>query len=282
MFLESKHIPEIQRLLTSGAREGIERIQGSEMSLTVALFLGLVHRSLLGVGDFELAKRIAQLEIAEVQDAIECLGRKGSQICPVPFGAPSFDLYRIGSKQDLLSPEWTLFYDRFRRSASRGRKSPMYRGVGGILGEMGDNVVWHAFEAENKPCPALAAFHVTDAAASFCVADWGQGFLRSLRRSPTWGGLKSEAEALDAVVSRHATSRVGEAEGGGFKQLFNSLLDFNGLVVLRSGSCTFRLENCGAARRVSSREAFQVPGATITVVISCRGHPAELPLKNSS
>jgi hypothetical protein len=78
------------------------------------------------------------------------LGRGGR--CPAPFGSPTFDLYRITSKSDLLSPLWSLFYDRFRRSAANGRKGKTYRAGGGVLGELGDNVVSHAFEREDKPC----------------------------------------------------------------------------------------------------------------------------------
>jgi hypothetical protein len=155
----------------------------------------------------------------------------------------------------------------------------MFRSVGGVLGEMGDNVLWHAFEAEHRPCPALAGFHVTPEAAAFCVADWGQGFLRSLRRNARWMDLNTDNEALDAVVNRQATSRADEETGGGFKQLFNSLLDFNGLVILRSGSCAYRLENSGDMRQVTVRETSPTFGSSVTVVISPQGSPAEAVLK---
>jgi hypothetical protein len=280
MFLASKNIPDIQRLL-AGAPEGLEKIRGAEASLAVALFMALAHRSAHNQGDLDLARRIGELGLPGVAPAIQRLEPASNQICPEPFGSPSLDFYRIGSKQDLLSQEWSLFYDRFRRSAANGRKGKTYRAVGGVLGELGDNVVWHAFEADDKPCTALAGFHVQADTACFCVADSGQGFLRSLRRSPTWGALRSDREALDAVVNKRATSRSGETEGGGFKQLFNSLLDFNGLVLLRSGGCAFRLENCHETRRLTIRESLHVAGAAVTVAISPCGPPSELPLKLS-
>lgn len=282
MLLDSKRIPEIHRLLSSGKPDAIERLRGAEITLTVALFLALAHRSALNVGKVHLARRIAHLSLPGVERGIECLEDSGDQVTREPYGAPTLDLYRIASKQDLLSDEWSLFYDRFRRSAAKGRKGNMFRGVGGVLGEMGDNVVWHAFVAEDKPCPAIGGFYVTDEAASFCVADSGQGFLRSLHRSPTWAGLRSDNEALDAVVNKHATSRTGEKEGGGFKQLFNALLDFNGLVILRSGSCTYRLENRCETRHLVVSESAHVTGSQITAVISTRGDPTELPLKETA
>jgi hypothetical protein len=278
MFLESKNIPEIQRLL-AGPPNGIEKLRGAEISLTAALFLALAHRSALTQGNGHLARSISRLSLPGVTEAIRCVDPGGMQVSPQPFGAPPFDLYRISSKQDLLSHEWQLFYDRFRRTFAGSRTGKTYRAVGGILGEMGDNVVRHAFESEDKPCPALAGFCVEGDNASFCVADSGQGFLRSLRRSPAWRSLSTDHAALDAVVNKHATSIPGEKEGGGFKQLFSSLLDFNGLVILRSGSCAFRLENCGPSQLLTSRQTILVAGSAVTVAISTRGKPSEVPLK---
>jgi hypothetical protein len=282
MLLDANKIPELQRLLDSAQPDTFEKLRGAEVTLTVALFLALAHRSASDAGKADLARKIAHLCLPGVQRAIMCLENSGEQISREPFGSPDLDLYKIGSKQDLLSDEWSLFYDRFRRSAANGRRGTMFRGVGGVLGEMGDNVVWHAFETENKPCLAIAGFYITDDTASFCVADCGQGFLRSLRRSPIWAPLSSDNEALDAVVNKHATSRIGEKEGGGFKQLFNALLDFNGLVILRSGSCAYWLENRGATRHLTVRQSVHVTGSHVTVAISTGGQPLEIPLKESS
>jgi hypothetical protein len=279
MLLHSKHIPEIHRLLKSEVHGDVQKIQGREISLSVALYLALAHRSFFDNGNLDLAWQIEQLDLPRVAQMSDRVNQKDPQIVAEPFGAPEFDFYRIDSKASLLSEQWVLFYDRFRRSAARGRTSVMFRAVSGVLDEMGDNVVWHAFKSEKETCPALAAFHVTNTSASFCVADWGQGFLRSLQRSSVWRGLTTEREALEAVIRKNATSRDGEREGGGYKQLFNSLLDFNGLVLLRSGGCAYRLENCGAVRRDTSHEAFNVPGSSITVVISSDGQPTEQSLK---
>ena len=277
MFLEAKRIPEVRRLLDGPPRE-IEKIRGAEISLTIALFMALSHRSAQDRANTKLARSIAELDFPGVGEAIQRLEPSSTQLSREPFGSPCFDLYRIGSKHDLLSPEWSLFCDRFRRSAANGRKGSMYRAVGGVLGEMGDNVVSHAFESEDKPCAAIAGFHVAGETACFCVADCGQGFLRSLRRSPAWSVLPTDNQALEAVVNKHATSRTGETEGGGFKQLFNSLLDFNGLVVLRSGSCTFRLENNRDVRHLTTLNSLHTPGSVVTVAIARAGRPLEQPL----
>lgn len=282
MFLESSHIPEIQRLINESHNGGIAKIMGADVSLSVALFLALTHRSMWLGGKTDEAASIARLGLPGVSRAINCLSNTKPAQSKQPFGAPAFDLYRVGSKQDLLSEQWMLFCDRFRRSADGGRNGKMYLGVAAVLGEMGDNVVCHALKTENEPCPAIAGFHVVDGSASFCVADTGQGFLRSLQRSTRWAGLTTDNDALDAVVTKHATSRPNEKEGGGFKQLFNSLLDFNGLVVLRSGTSAFHMANKGTERELHAVHCTHISGSAITTVISQRGQPVELPLKKGT
>jgi hypothetical protein len=278
MFLRANNIPEIYRLLAERPDE-LDNLSGAEVSLTVTLFLAIAHRHAEKRGAKDLARKIGELNLPGVAAAREKLEPTHAQRSPDSFGSPSFDLYRITSKDDLLSPQWPLFYDRFRRSAASGRKGRTYRAVGGVLGEMGDNVVSHAFEHEDKPCLALAGFHVADGTACFCVADLGQGFLQSLRRASAWTSLQTDQQALDAVVTKNATSRQGETQGGGFKQLFSSLLDFNGLVLLRSGSCGFQLENDREVRRLTALNSLHVPGSVVTVAISDRAKPCELPVK---
>lgn len=278
MLLDSSKLPEIHRLLAAGNSAAVAKLQGTTVSLTTLLHLALAHRQALNAGNTDLANALAALKLHGLDECIQRLDSTGEQISTTPFGSPRFDCYRIGSKADLLSPEWVLFYDRFRRSAAGGTNSPMFRLVGGVLGEMGDNVVWHAFEAEDRPCPALAAFHVSGDTAAFCVSDAGQGFLQSLRRDPRWRALSNSDAALDAVVNKHATSRADEAEGGGFKQLFKSLLDFNGIVILRTGSCCYRLENSHEVRNLTIRESLPIIGSYVTVIVSKAGVPVEIPL----
>jgi hypothetical protein len=282
MFLDSKDIPDLQRLFDDAATGIFSKIDGADVSLSVALFLAVKHRSLWLAGNRVAAGNIARLGLPGVSRAINLL--LASTVAPSrnPLGAPTFDLYRIQSKDDLRCDDWLLFCDRFRRSADAGRGGKMFTGVAAVLGEMGDNVVWHAFEAENRACPAIAGFHISNGTASFCVADAGQGFLKSLQRSRKWSALESDHDALDAVVSKNATSRPNEIEGGGFKQLFNSLLDFNGHVTLRSGTSSFYLSNKGEVRDLHVENHVNVSGSAVTVVISQKSEPRELPLEKSS
>lgn len=280
MFLDSKDIPDLYRLIHEPERGGIAKLKNFDISLSVALFLAVTHRTLCLSGKKSAASSIERLGLPGVSHAIKCISGSTPAARQNGFGAPQFELYRIGSKQDVGCEPWLLFCDRFRRSADGGKNGKMYRGVGAVLGEMGDNVVWHAFEAEGKPCPAIAGFHVRNGSASFCVADSGQGFLKSLQRSPRWAGLRTDHDALDAVVTQHATSRPNEAVGGGFNCLFNNLLDFNGLVVLRTGMTAFHMVNKGDKRELNPVHSTHIPGSYISAVFSQREQPSEQPLKN--
>lgn len=282
MLLESKDIPDLQLLIQERQNGGVAQIKGADVSLSVALFLAITHRALWLAGKTTAASSIARLGLPGVSRAINCLLAAAPTPSRNPLGTPPFDLYRIGSKQDLLCDDWLLFCDRFRRSADGGRNGKMYLGVAAVLGEMADNVIWHAFESQDKPCPAIAGFHVANGTASFCVADAGQGFLRSLQRSAKWAGLKNDYEALDAVVTKRATSRPNEDAGGGFKQLFNSLLDFNGLVLLRSGTSAVHMTNRGAQREMHADNCTLVPGSAVAAVISKTGRSKEPPLEKNT
>ena len=268
------------RLVSVGNPEVFAKIRGSEVSLTACLFLALADREASNAHAGTVASAISSLDLPGLKSAIRCLASTGEQVSPSPFGTPPFDLYRVNSKADLLFDEWVLFYDRFYRSAAQGRISPALKGVSGVLAEMADNITWHASPVEGQACLGVAGFHVSGDVAAFCVADYGQGFLSSLKREHRWEGLRSEDEALHAVVHRQATSRPGEETGGGFKRLFRSLLDFNGLVILRSGNCTYRLENTVAAGPLITRHiGSPVVGSSVTVIVSRQGKPIEQPMK---
>lgn len=278
-MLDAKIVPEFYRVLLSDDQSSLERIRGTEISLSGIMSLSLLHQAYILSGDHARAQYISNLSISSVNQAICYLQRENKNYSIDPFGAPNAELYRIDNQSDIASEEWVLFYDRFRRSAANRKKSDMFRSVGGVLGEMGDNVPSHAYIQSDIPCLAMAGFHVCNGTASFCVCDLGQGFLASLRRNAIWQNLRTDYDALDAVVNRRATSRPDEKEGGGFKHLFNMLLDFNGLVIIRTGGCIFQLVNEGHVRRLEIRSTTHVPGSAITVVISKCSKPKEIALE---
>jgi hypothetical protein len=190
------------------------------------------------------------------------------------FKTTPLDVFNVRSRDDLKSNHWIFFCDRFRRTASGGKQSRTILAVASVMREMADNVV-HGYGDELAPCAALVGYHVTASGLTFSVVDNGRGFLASLQQRDLWKKLPSENAALDAVVSKQATSRENQTSGGGFKQLFNSLLDLNGLLVLRSGSSAFVLKNEHSHWTRREVESHPVPGAQVTYLFRKGGDPAE-------
>ncbi len=196
------------------------------------------------------------------------------------FRDASYGFWPIRCAEDVSSDSWLLFRDRFRIAISRGSQSRFFFGLAGLLHEMADNVPSHAF-CEGEAFRAMAGYHIGDDCISFSIADMGGGFLKSLVRSKTWSRLGSEREAIEAVIKKQATSRAGEQEGGGFKQLkqlFNTLIDMNGLIYLRSGNCLVEMRNRGNERLSQIFDRKGGRGAHITVTISRKAEPKEISL----
>jgi len=277
MLLDAATVPDLMRLVSGDGFRALRKIEDAEISITSCLFLALAHQA-SATDNKSFAKDFSiPFHLAGLRQAVRCLSHDGPQISSKPFGAPAFDLYRICAEADLLSEEWILFYDRFYRSAAGGRNSRALKAVSGVFAEMGDNIVCHSTPTKGQKCFGIAGFHVMGDSAAFCVADYGHGFLTSLKENPRWNGLRTEDDALSAIVYEHATSRTDEETGGGFTHLFENLLDLNGLVILRSGNCTYHLENTkGGQPSLTRRIAGAVPGSSVTVIISRgKGKPAE-------
>src|ERR1035438_8543982 len=98
MFLDSKDIPDIQRLIQEPHNGGVAKIKGVDISLSVALFLAVTHRALWLAGNTHATRSIARLGLPGVSHAINCLLATTPARSRNPLGAPPFDLYRIGPK----------------------------------------------------------------------------------------------------------------------------------------------------------------------------------------
>ncbi len=271
MLIASKTIPEIQKALDSGRSVPADKQGRYSASLSALLYLAVAAHRGKQRGDCNTANFIAALGLARLQLVVDLLAADGRQKSDNAFGTYDFEVYRIGSRQDLLTDDWVYFCDRFRRAASRRKQSPAVLAIASVFREMADNVVCHAYEVPHNPCRALAGYHVTDSTTAFSVVDDGQGFLRSLQRNPLWARLRDDGQALDAVVSKQATSRPGEKAGGGFKQLFNGLLNLNGMVILRTGRANFTLRNDGDRWQRVEHNSHHVTGSQITLVVGRNG-----------
>lgn len=277
MFLTTATIPDLERAISLKRTLPAPGSGAHSASLGAVLFLALkghLSKKQANQAGTALVESVGHPQLGAIAGVMEngraCLAGDNFQTTP-------FDVFNIRTRDDLKSDPWIFFCDRFRRTASRGKQSRAILAVTGVLREMSDNVI-HGYEDGAGPFAALVGYHVTPDGLAFSVVDDGCGFLGSLRRRTMWKGLRTENEALDAVVSKQATSRTDQTSGGGFKQLFNGLLDLNGLVVLRSGSSAFVLQNEHSCWKRREVETHPIPGAQVTYQLRKTGPPIEVPL----
>ncbi len=274
MYLSSATIPDLERAFDQRRKLPASKTGGHTVSLAALLFLGLKGHLAEKCGDRDALALVDSVGHSKTAAIMGLMQNGRSALAGDHFKTTPFDVFNIRTRDDLKSDHWIFFCDRFRRTASRGKKSQAVLAVTGVLREMADNVV-HGYADETTPCAALVGYEVTDSGLAFSVVDDGQGFLASLRRRALWQHLGSDNAALDAVVSKQATSREDQVTGGGFKQLFNGLLDLNGLVILRSGASAFLLRNEQACWKRREVESHRVPGAQITYHLTRTGVPTE-------
>lgn len=147
----------------------------------------------------------------------------------------------------------SYFYQRFKSAMTRhGFSTQIALAITKTFSEMCDNVFQHSGNSETSPASGLAAYHVQDGWSTYSVADTGRGALASLVTNPKWSELQDEIGALQAVATKKASRRHDWVEGGGFRQVFKALVDFNGLLRLRSGNASLTITGTDTSRNGSS------------------------------
>jgi hypothetical protein len=114
----------------------------------------------------------------------------------------------------------------------------------------------------------LIGYHVSDGNVSIAIADLGRGVLRSLRANPAWAKLNNSKTALMAVIEKHASRRIHGGEGEGFKEVFRSLTNLNGVVELRSGEGRVKLV-CAPDGSRQAQPQFTGSFSGLQIAISC-------------
>lgn len=279
LFVDTNNVLDFRRCAIESPEMLPSDVGGTAVALSLAAAVDIALFRLNQATEVDYLRRLGSPQIEAIR---ELLTSTKPYCADKPFKHHSFEAFPIRAFEDLQSNEWVLFRARFVESAKAGKKGDIFHGVSSVLAEMADNVVCHAGVRGDDVCRGVAAYYITPRTASFSVADNGQAFLASLRMNPQWKGLATEQEALKAVLLRRATSRTNEATGGGFSVLYNKLVSFNGMVMLRSGDCRATIKNTAApANSLILRLGEHNPGAQVTVIIAKKGNPVEEPLQEN-
>ena len=157
------------------------------------------------------------------------------------------------------------FESRFCKAAKTSGFGDMADALTGALFEMADNVVQHSGLDSANASPGLIGYYVCDGHVAFAVGDAGRGVLTSLKGNPAWATLPDSKTALLAIVEQSASRRVGFGDGEGFKQVFRSLVDFNGIVEMHSYDGRIKLMQSTGGREAVSQFTGSWPGFQLSV-----------------
>jgi hypothetical protein len=184
------------------------------------------------------------------------------------YGVRSNEFFAIRGSNDVISDDWNRFLERFSAGLrSVGFSSPVSHGIAGGFHEIAENVVQHSAENSISEINGFAAYELADGRFTFVVCDAGLGVLSSLHTNPAWEHLPTNRAALQAIVREHASRRIGEGAGQGFRTLFEALASFNGLVRLHSGNGALWLK--GTLQTTNSCAATVPANLGLQVTVEC-------------
>ena len=167
------------------------------------------------------------------------------------------------------------FESRFCKAAKQAGFGNKAEALAGALFEMADNVAQHSGADSTMPAPGLIGYYICDGHVAFTIADLGRGVFDSLKENPHWHQLQNSKEALMAIIQNHASRRPYGGDGEGFKEVFRSLSNLNGLIELFSGDGRVRITSTLSGREATPQFSGLLSGFQISVNCSLAGNPSE-------
>jgi len=173
------------------------------------------------------------------------------------------------------SQRYHPFESRFCKAAKQAGFGDKAAALAGALYEMADNVAQHSGADSHNPSPGLLGYYICDSHVAFAVADFGRGVLNSLKDNPAWEHLTDSKAALMEVVTNHASRRQYGGDGEGFKEVFRSLANLNGMIELLSGNGRVRIVSTSDGRQAAPQFTAPLPGFQLSVNCSLNSAPGE-------
>jgi hypothetical protein len=186
------------------------------------------------------------------------------------------EFYVLEGNDPTTAPDWSEYLIRFRQSVkSVGFDLEKAKGIATALGEMADNATLHS----NAPVGVLVGYQVIDGACVCCVADVGDGVLKSLTSHEAYRHIKTHKEAVRLAL-RSGVTRFGPGQGGfGFYQVFKALAAMSGTLRFRSGEGIVTMDGTDfdADKGEEGYVHFR-PGFQVTICCRTSSKPDPFPL----
>lgn len=216
------------------------------------------------------------LSVQEVQSELG-LRMTGRQKPPPRTITPqAHEFFVLEGNDPTTGQDWGEYLVRFRQSIKNaGFDLEKATGIAAALGEMADNATLHA----NAPVGVLVGYQVINCAAVCCVADVGDGMLKSLTSNIAYRHVQSHKEAIRLALQR-GVSRYGPGQGGlGFYHVFKALAAMSGTLRFRSGEGCVTMD--GTEFEADKGEECYVlfrPGFQVTICCRVAPHADPFPL----
>lgn len=273
-------VEEIRELVESGNTRVLDELSPSGISLPAAISLCLsldlwVSNKTLDVSlAQQLINDLPLLSDAEINFSQHpnASNDKGAL-----FDSRETEFFSIRSESHFPSLDWDNFCQRFKKGLTENGFSTDYASALALaFHEMADNVIQHSqVGIQNSSYSGLAGYHVASNYMSFSVGDNGIGALASLKTNPKYSALSTSEDALMAIYSKQATRREHQEYGGGFQQVFKSLLDLNSFVKIRSGDVLVDYYGV-SARTIDLQNMALKNGLEMSVTFRLDGNMAEI------
>lgn len=186
------------------------------------------------------------------------------------------EFYVLEGNDPTTSQDWGEYLVRFRQSAkSVGFDLQQAKGIAAALGEMADNATLHS----NAPVGVLVGYQVIDGACVCCVADVGDGVLKSLTTHKAYQHVRTHKEAVRLALHSGVT-RYGPGQGGlGFYRVFKALAAMSGTLRFRSGEGCVTMDGTDfdADKGEEGYATFR-PGFQVTICCRTSNRPDPFPL----
>lgn len=273
MQVNSAFVADLRELLSSNNLSQVENLTFSHLTIGAVVELtclrSMAQRPLRAVFD-----RWAQSSLI-LRDAFHTYENGKLPSTSNMWAARNVDFFPLRGQNWSEECHYHPFESRFRKAAKEAGFGSRADGLTGALFEMADNVAQHSGPNSSDPSPGLIGYYVNDGHVAFAVGDSGRGVLTSLKENPAWADLPNSQEALVAVINNHASRRPHGGDGEGFKQMFRSLADLNGIVIMCSNEGRVKLNQTPLGRKATAEFTGPFPGVQLSVNCSLSGSPQE-------
>ena len=273
VHVDSSIVADLRELSHRNEFSGLEKVKPSGFSISAVVELSCIRltgsaslRSILDGWALQspiLQHGFAALETGVVPRHTDIWASKGVEFFPIRG--------RDWASEQFYHP----FESRFCKAAKEAGFGNMAVGLTGALFEMADNVVQHSSANGASPAHALVGYHVESDHVAFAIGDIGRGCLASLHENPTWLALPNSKAALLAIIEKNASRRPHGGDGEGFKEIFRSFANLNGIVELRSHDGRVTVVKTTAGRAATPQFTGFASGFQISVACSLSGEPRE-------